>query len=418
MSKFILFLFLISTSTMAFASKDKPIVILTTFSESSISQIINNFQKINPNINVNIIFRRNRSALQLLERGTPSKVDIIISSSSVLFHELEEKDKLQLIDNENKTPDWLKPHILEMSGKVTAFAYSGFGIMYNQEYLKSYSLPIPKTWRDLSDAKYFSHITMSTPTRSGTTSLMVENILQNYGWDKGWQILMKIGGNIAFISSRSFGVSEAISQGLIGVGPVIDNYAINSKRSFNYVDFNYMPNSILMPTYIAITKDSDTKKESQKIIDFLLSEQGQKSLETTSITKFSLAQPELAKKTNVVLNKALVYDRDGLISLLFDQAITDQLHQLNITWQSIYQLEGKELSDENKHKLDLIKHLATAVPVSSRQAQSKDYLSMFSCVGTARGLNPAVVEEVRRWQQTLNDNLVRANQLINEINQE
>ncbi|WP_261858854.1 ABC transporter substrate-binding protein [Photobacterium sanguinicancri] len=418
MSKFILFLFLISTSTMAFASKDKPIVILTTFSESSISQIINNFQKINPNINVNIIFRRNRSALQLLERGTPSKVDIIISSSSVLFHELEEKDKLQLIDNENKTPDWLKPHILEMSGKVTAFAYSGFGIMYNQEYLKSYSLPIPKTWHDLSDAKYFSHITMSTPTRSGTTSLMVENILQNYGWDKGWQILMKIGGNIAFISSRSFGVSEAISQGLIGVGPVIDNYAINSKRSFNYVDFNYMPNSILMPTYIAITKDSDTKQESQKIIDFLLSEQGQKSLETTSITKFSLAQPELAKKTNVVLNKALVYDRDGLISLLFDQAITEQLHQLNITWQSIYQLEEKELSDGNKHKLDLIKHLATAVPVSSRQAQSKDYLSMFSRVGTARGLNPAVAEEVRRWQQTLNDNLVRANQLINEINQE
>ncbi|MEZ8094303.1 ABC transporter substrate-binding protein [Photobacterium swingsii] len=418
MSRFFLFLFFISISTMALAAKEKPIVILTTFSEDSISQIISKFQDINPKINVDIIFRRNRSAIRLLERENSSNVDIIISSSSVLFHELEGKDKLQLIENENQTPDWLKPHILEMSGKVTAFAYSGFGLMYNKEYLKSYHLPIPHTWKELSDAQYFSHLTMSTPTRSGTTSLMVENILQNYGWDKGWQLLMKIGGNIAFISSRSFGVSEAVSQGLIGVGPVIDNYAINSKRSFNYIDFNYIPHSILMPTYIAITKDSKAKKDSQKIIDFLLSEQGQKLLETTSITKFSLAQPELAKKTRVVLNKALVYDRDGLISLLFDQAITEQLHQLNITWQSIYQLEKQALSDENQRKLEQIKRYATRVPVSASQAQSKDYLALFTHAGAARSLDPAVAEEVRRWQQALNDNLVRANQLINEINQE
>ncbi|MEZ9130028.1 MULTISPECIES: ABC transporter substrate-binding protein [Vibrio] len=418
MSRFFLFLFLISTSTMASVAEEKPIVILTTFSEDSISQIISKFQGINPKINVDFIFRRNRSAIRLLEREKSSNVDIIISSSSVLFNELEEKDKLQLIENENQNPDWLKPHILEMSGKVTAFAYSGFGLMYNKEYLKSYHLPIPHTWKELSDARYFGHLTMSTPTRSGTTSLIVENILQNYGWDKGWQLLMKIGGNIAFISSRSFSVSEAVSQGLIGVGPIIDNYAINSRRSFNYIDFNYIPNSILMPTYIAITKDSKAKKDSQKIIDFLLSEQGQNLLKTTSITKFSLAQPELAKKTRVVLNKALVYDRDGLISLLFDQAITEQLHQLNIMWQSIYQLEKQELSDENQRKLEQIKYYVTRVPVSANQAQSKDYLALFTHVGTDRSLDPAVAEEVRRWQQALNDNLVRAKQVINEINQE
>ncbi|OAN10878.1 hypothetical protein A3K86_17960 [Photobacterium jeanii] len=401
------------------AAKEKPIVILTTFSEGSISQMVSQFQAINPNVKVDVIFRRNRSAVRLLEREGASNVDIIISSSSVLFHELEEKGKLLLIDNENKTPEWLKPHVLEMSGKVTAFAYSGFGLMYNNEYLKSYNLASPKTWQDLSDSKYFNHITMSTPARSGTTSLMVENILQNYGWDKGWQLLMKIGGNIAFISSRSFGVSEAISQGLIGAGPVIDNYAINSKRSFDYVDFSYMPKSILMPTYIAITKDSDAKKESEKIIDFLLSNKGQELLKTTSITKFSLAQPELAQKTSVVLNKELVYERDGLISLLFDQAITEQLHQLKVTWQSIYQLEKKtDLSQADKRNLTLVKRYASKVPVTAQQAQSSDYLELFNQTGTAHRLNTAVAEEVRRWQQTLSENLVIANQLINEINQE
>ncbi|MGF1872444.1 ABC transporter substrate-binding protein [Photobacterium indicum] len=419
MFKTIFLFFLIFTPLTVFSVENKSIVILTTFSEDSISQLVKHYQLYSPETKVSIIFRRTRSALRLLERNDSTDIDIIISSSSVLFHNLEEKDKLQLLKVNNKTPEWLTPHILDMSGKIAAFAYSGFGFMYNTQYLASHQLSVPKTWQDLSDSQYFQHITMSTPARSGTTSLIVENILQNYGWEEGWRLLMNIGGNIAFISSRSFGVSEAISQGLIGAGPVIDSYAIDNKKRFDYINFNYIPDSIIMPTYIALAKGSTSPQESKKFIDFLLAKEGQQLLETTAMAKFSLTQPDRAQNTVLILNRDLVYSRDRLISLLFDQAITEQLHELNATWESIYQLENNSnLAPNNKALLMQAKQYASRVPITVTQASTKEYLALFSLLSTERDLTPEVAEEIQRWKMELKSNLQQANQLINQISQE
>ncbi|MDX1304316.1 ABC transporter substrate-binding protein [Photobacterium sp.] len=413
-----LLIFLLVTGNV-FATESKPIVILTTFSEYTISQQVEQYRQLFPNTEVRVIFRRTRSALRLLAKDDAQNIDIIISSSPVLFNHLSTNKQLYAINSPHQVPSWLSPHVIDISGETTAFGYSGFGLMANRQYLASHHLPTPKSWEDLTNAMYFHHITMSTPSRSGTTSLMVENILQHYGWKDGWELLMQIGGNIAFISSRSFGVSEAISKGLIGAAPVIDSYAINSKKVFNYIDFNYLPNSILMPAYVGIAKKSHSISNAKNFVDFLLSDSGQRALEKSSMAKYSLNQPQLAESTSFILNKQLLHRRDALISLLFDQAITEQLHQLNSTWASIHQLEAtNNMPAEAHNKLLQAKQYAAKVPVTEEQSRSPVYLAQFHRDGAKRGRDPVVAAEIQRWKEALKQNLQQANHLLNQINQE
>ncbi|PSW04062.1 ABC transporter substrate-binding protein [Photobacterium lipolyticum] len=413
-----LLIFLLAKAN-AFAAESKPIVILTTFSEHTISQQVEQYRQLFPDTEVRIIFRRTRTALRLLAKDDAQNIDIIISSSPVLFNHLSTNKQLYAINSPHQVPNWLSPHIIDISGEITAFGYSGFGLMANQQYLSSHHLPTPKSWEDLTNAMYFHHITMSTPSRSGTTSLMVENILQHYGWEDGWRLLMQIGGNIAFISSRSFGVSEAISKGLIGAAPVIDSYAINSKKVFNYIDFNYLPNSILMPAYVGIAKKSHSIVNAKNFVDFLLSDSGQRVLEKSSMAKHSLNQPQLAERKSFILNKQLLHRRDALVSLLFDQAITEQLHQLNSTWSSIHQLEAiTNLPSEVHNKLLLAKQYAAKVPVTAEQSNSPAYLAQFHSDGAKRGRDPIVAAEIQRWKEALKKNLQQANHLLNQIDQE
>ena len=94
----------------------------------------------------------------------------------------------------------------------------------------------------LTDSRYQGLLLMSSPSRSDTYHLMVESLLQQRGWDEGWALLLNVSGNLATISSRSFGVADKIKAGLGGAAPVIDNYA-RLLLGDPELAFNYLPDS-------------------------------------------------------------------------------------------------------------------------------------------------------------------------------
>src|SRR3989304_4366462 len=103
--------------------------------------------------------------------------------------------------------------IHDPDGHYFGFAVSGYGLMWNTRYLALHKLPQPKEWTDLADARYHGHLVISAPSRSGTTHLTIEVILQAYGWEKGWALLLQMGGNMGAITERGSGVPEAGSCG-------------------------------------------------------------------------------------------------------------------------------------------------------------------------------------------------------------
>ena len=121
--------------------------------------------------------------------------------------------------------------INDPDGFYTGFALSGYGIMWNTRYAQSYGLEPAKQWSDLTKAEYFGHVGISSPSRSGTTHLTIETILQGEGWEKGWEQIKWIGGNSYTVTERSFGVPDGVNTGSFGFGVVIDFFGFSSRSS-------------------------------------------------------------------------------------------------------------------------------------------------------------------------------------------
>ncbi|MCH8238014.1 MAG: extracellular solute-binding protein, partial [Proteobacteria bacterium] len=150
--------------------------------------------------------------------------------------------------------------INDPEGYYKGFAASGYGIMWNTRYLKAKKLPVPGTWADLAKPVYHGHVGMSAPSRSGTTHLTVETLLQGLGWEKGWTLWKNIAGNFKTVTARSFGVPDGVNSGQFGLGVVIDFFGLSSKASGFPVDFLYPPVTTLVPANIAIVKNAPNPK--------------------------------------------------------------------------------------------------------------------------------------------------------------
>ena len=80
----------------------------------------------------------------------------------------------------------------------------------------------------MADPIYFGHTGMSAPSRSGTTHLTVETLLQGDGFVKGWGKMKSIAANFKTVTARSFGVPDGVNSGDFGVGIVIDFFGLSS----------------------------------------------------------------------------------------------------------------------------------------------------------------------------------------------
>lgn len=299
--------------------------------------------------------------------------------------------------------------------------YSGIGIMVNRQYLKKHGLSMPRSWQDLTQPAFAGHLTMSTPSNSGTTHMMVESILQQQGWQKGWQLLMQLGGNMGSISARSFGVSDAVSRGLVGAGPVIDNYALNAKNQLPFIDFHYLDHTLILPTYIAIAKASQQTAQAKVLLDFLRSKQGQTIIDQGQMAKVPLHDDSLAKQHNQVLNEALLYQRAAVIHALYDATITRQLPQLQQAWQQIHQVQQdfshRGASAEQWQHLKQAKALASQVPVNAEQALILAKQNIFEQQGQRRDSAQAAQQKLY-WQTQVRDNLNQSIALTNQLARE
>ncbi len=204
---------LAATSTLAPASAfaqaiENRLVIVTSFSKDVTDPFAQAFQKKYPGTRVEVQNRNTNAAVTFIRETRSSPPDIMWASAPDAFEVLK-KDKL-LFKYQSQAPGLAQKvgtyPINDPDGFFTGFAASGYGIMFNTRYLRANNIPAPKEWDDLKKPIYFGHVGISAPSRSGTTHLTVETVLQGEGWDKGWATLLEIGGNLAQVSDRSFGV--------------------------------------------------------------------------------------------------------------------------------------------------------------------------------------------------------------------
>ncbi|PSV29834.1 ABC transporter substrate-binding protein [Photobacterium sp. GB-72] len=371
MVRFFSFLFFFATPVLAQPTQN--LIVLTTFSESVLNPIVKQFKQQYPESEVRVIVRREESGLRLLQQNNHD-IDIIISSSPTFFQPLINSQKLLPLHETTirKTPQ-------QLSRNVFSFGHTGFGLLWNNNYLNKNKLPIPSRLKDLIKPYYYRHISISSPYRSDTTHLMIENILQQYGWVEGWRLLYQIGGNLASVETSAFSLSEAISRGLIGIGPVVDRYAHTYKKQFSFVDFSYQPQSALLPHYVAMVKNSHHSQFSRDFVSLLLSQECQTKLTIDGqlANNGDISRDEFIKKTfNVAsLDYDVIQQRSGLVKHLFEQTISSQLPQLNQVWQLLHSIEASSNKLTKQQHADFLhaKHLASTSPIGVDDLKNKIY---------------------------------------------
>jgi ABC-type Fe3+ transport system substrate-binding protein len=169
-------------------------------------------------------------------------------------------------------------------------AISGFGIMYNAEYLGELGIDSPQTWDDLIKEDYYGHIVMANPAASGSTTAAVEMVLADKSDQKddvnltaaaditdGWAYWAKVAGNVGEYTTSSSLVPALVYEGTYGVAITIDYYAW-AKIAISVpgtVGFNYGGSSTFSPDPAAILLGASQLTQAQRFMDYLMSTEGQ-----------------------------------------------------------------------------------------------------------------------------------------------
>ncbi len=384
-------------SASALAQSGK-VTVVTSFSKDVTDPIKKAFEKATPGVTLEVQNRNTNAGVKYVEETKANnQVDLFWASAPDAFEVLKGKGLLQKYAlKASGIPEKLGQFpINDPQGFYFGFAASGYGIMWNDRYAKANKLPEPKDWQDLAKAPYFDHVSIAAPSRSGTTHLTIETILQGEGWDKGWSTIKQMGGNFRAVTERSFGVPEQVNSGQVGFGIVIDFFAFSAQASGFPVKFVYPTVTTIVPANIAIISNAPNKAAAEAFIEYLLSPAGQEVLFEPSIRRLPVNPAVYAKAPadypnpfkDPRLDAMIKFDveksesRTNVVDALFDQIITFQLDALKAATKAVHEAESALAKKDNAQARTLAteaRSLIAAMPVTETQASAKETTGAFT----------------------------------------
>jgi len=410
------------------------VTVVTSFPKELTQAYKAAFEKANPGIKVEILNKNTVQGIAYVRELPPGqRPDVFWASAPDAFEVLSGQKLLDkvadLVNKAAPTKVGAYP-INDPQGQYLGQALAGYGLMWNTRYLAANKLPAPAQWADLVKPVYFGHVAMSAPSRSGTTHLTVETLLQGEGWDKGWTQLLQIAGNSAAITERSFGVPDGVNNGQFGIGLVIDFFGLAGKYSGFPVEFVYPDVTAVVPANIALVAGSKNPVEARQFIRYTVSTEGQQLLMDPKISRLTvlpqsqLKAPagypnayEIAKRAKVVFNAELSESRYNVVSAMFDQTITFRLQELQAATRAIHAATAALAKKPNAAAAALLQQAREAAftpVVDAGKAADKGFLAVFAADKKAASVNKQVTALEDHWNSGARANYEHARALAEQ----
>jgi len=426
---------LLITALACFAAEAlaQPVTVITSFPKELTDAYKKAFEARFPGSRVEILNKGTPAGVAYV-RETPvgSRPDVFWASAPDAFQVLAKDGLLVKYDpGVPGIPSKIGNYpINDPQGYYRGQALAGYGIMWNTRYLKANKLPEPREWADLVKPAYFGHVAISAPSRSGTTHLTIETILQGEGWSKGWSQVLQIGGNSAAITERSFGVPDGVSNGQFGIGLVIDFFGLAARNSGFPVGFVYPSVTSIVPANIALINGARNPEAGKRFIQYTLSPEGQQLLLDPKISRLPVL-PETYKKApagypdpyggkiraKVNFDSDLSDSRYYVVSSLFDQTITFRHKELTAATRAIHQAAAKVASKPNAQAQNLLaeaRALTFAPVVDEQKMKDKEFLAMFRQSKKDAQATKRMTALEEHWSNEAKKNYARAVELANE----
>lgn len=364
------------------ASAKEKLTVLTAYPEDVVSRYETAFEQAYPDIDLIVIWKMPHDALPYLSQPQQSGVDVYWSASLRNFLALKQQGAWQKLDiDRNGLADHLGAlPLADKDGYFCATEMAGYGFAVNPAYLQKHGLTLPETWQDLADARYQGHLALPIPSRVGFAPMMIDSVLQQYGWEQGWAVLSGIAANARPVEAGATFVTDIIGSGERGIAPTIDFFTISAIANGAPLRFIYPKPAAYSPAHIAITAASQHSEAARRFAGFVLSDAGQKLLFHGDIRKLPVRAGVYKQKPDNYFNPfaeaaahPVIYDpvsagpRLALNNALFDRMFTNRLHTQQNLWSKLRKHQ-QSAKPGRAEQLEKIRQLLTAVPITAAQA--------------------------------------------------
>jgi phosphoglycerate transport regulatory protein PgtC len=374
------------------------VTVITSFSKDVTDPFKAGFEAANPSFTLDVQNKSTSAGVKFVdETKGNNQIDLFWASAPDAFENLKGRELLaKFTPSVTGLPEKVGSYpVNDPQGYYFGFAASGYGIMSNDRYLEANNLPKPIEWGDLLKPEYHDHIAIAAPSRSGTTHLTIETILQGEGWEKGWATLTGVGGNLQQVTERSFGVPDAVNSGQTGIGIVIDFFAFSAQASGFPVSFSYPSVTTVVPANIGIITNAPNQKGAEAFVNYLLSEKGQAVLLEPAIRRLPINPALYATapegfpnpfkdprfQSMIKFDSDISKKRTDVVDALFDQLITFQLDSLRNATKAIHEADKALAANDQAEARALIEEarkLISAMPVTADEATSDETRAAFT----------------------------------------
>ena len=287
------------------ANDGKKLIIYTSMKETLIKGIVDGFKKQNPDIDVDY---QSAGAGKLMAKIAAERqsgkilADVIWTSEVPDFYKMKEEGILAKYESP-VLKETVNPFD-DYDGSFHAARLGTLGIVINTDKVKT----PPTQWSDLLKPEFTNGFGIANPALSGTSYLSVALLEKQFGWE----YFDKVKANGGRIGKGSGQVIDDTASGELTACLGVD-YITNAKiKKGAHIQMCYPPEMLVVPSPVAIFKDTTKMDAAKKFVDYLLSKEAQTLVaeqgtipvreDVTIPAKFNLPAPKEALAKSIKIN--------------------------------------------------------------------------------------------------------------------
>ena len=250
------------------ASAEQKLFVYTSMKESMIGDLKTAFVKKHPDVKVDF---QSAGAGKLMAKIAAEResgkimADVLWTSEVPDFYQLKAQGiLLPYIPQDIKA--LLNP-LPDYDGSFTAVRLGTLGIAYNTRLIKE----APKTWADLQKPAFKGAYGIANPALSGTAYMSVAVLSKAFGWP----YFEALRANGAKMGKGSGQVVDDTASGDLVASLAVDYITLDKVDKGATLALVYPPEMLVIPSPIAIFRNSPNVEAAKKFVDFVLSKDGQ-----------------------------------------------------------------------------------------------------------------------------------------------
>ena len=299
------------------ASAQQKLFVYTSMKESMIGGLKTAFMKKHPDIKIDF---QSAGAGKLMAKIAAEResgkilADVLWTSEVPDFYQLKGQDVLmKYMPIEMKS---LINPLPDHDGSFTAVRLGTLGIAYNTRHVKE----APKSWDDLKKPAFKGAFGIANPALSGTAYMSVAVLSKTFGWGY-FEALRANGAKMGKGSGQV--VDDTASGDLLG-SLAVDYITLDKVDKGANLAMVFPPEMLVIPSPIAIFKNTPNPDAAKKFVDFVLSKEGQTIIaedgtlpvrnDVKAPDRYKLPTPEEAMKRAMKIDyKAIMAEKEATI---------------------------------------------------------------------------------------------------------